>query len=689
VGILVLAVLAYLILRPSGGSTGASAKAKSIAVVYFENRTQVKELDKNLVSMLINNLSRNNGLTVVSEQRLFDLLKSLGKQDDAEIGRTNATEVARRAAAKNMMVGQILEVGSQWSFQANLIDVETGNVVNSAHFETSPKPEELFSVADKLTAQASEWLKASPSEPLRISDAATNSYDAYRYYEKGMQSDYRFEYDEAIQNFEQAVKLDSTFALAHMRLAELRGIFQAFTPIPGAGLRLARESIARAKKYSTNLSERDKKFIEVFDAMVQRDLEKYSRLLRELATEFPEDKEVLIWSAITWWMEGDLEGSVRVFERAIDLDHSYSNAYNMLAYACAGLGQYDRAFSAIRTYTALIPDAWNGYDSGCDIYMMAGRYEEALKQADEGLRRVPSQYPFYTRRAQVYFLMGRPEMAREAIKPLAQLGEGWPETLDRYSSLSFLLEGRVKDAIDILQKKIQQLMVKNNRVSVRTLRWFLARILLEQKRFNEALKELEELRSISESTFTGPFNPWPVICDYYAGLCYSGQGEFVQAESKAAEIRKAAETILHDRSYLSYSNGLMAEIELSRTRPQEASAALRLVSPMARMFFPRCRILEARISVQRGDKASALRDYDHMSNLVWIQSSPFGGDFLDFWLERSKLDYYRAQTYEHFGEKAEAIKFYEKAIYNWRNADKDYVNLVDAKARLAKLQGKK
>jgi len=45
--------------------------------------------------------------------------------------------------------------------------------------------------------------------------------------------------------------------------------------------------------------------------------------------------------------------------------------------------------------------------------------------------------------------------------------------------------------------------------------------------------------------------------------------------------------------------------------------------------------------------------------------------------------------YEEFNESVEAINFYEKAISNWRNADKDYVNLVDAKARLAKLRGGK
>jgi len=683
--LLVLAVLAYVILRPSGESTGASPKSQSLAVVYFENRTHLKELDRNLVSMLINNLARNNELTVVSEQRLFDLLKSLGKQDDADIGRTNATEVAKRAAAKNMLVGQILEVGAQWSFQANLIDVETGNVVNSAHVETAPKQEELFAVADMLTARVSDWLKASPSEPLRISDAATNSYEAYRYYEKGKQHSYRFERDEAIETFERAVKLDSTFALAHFQLALLRGFLQAFTLIPGRGLGLARESIVRAKRYAMNLSERDKKFVQAIDAMLQRDFKSYNVLVRELAEELPEDKEALLLSAITISLEGSPEQAVHMFERAIDLDRSYSDAYNLLGYACAAMGQYEKAFSAIKTYTALIPDAWNGYDSGCEVYMMAGRFEEALKQADEGLRRVPSFYYFYGRRAQVYFLMGRPEKAREAVKPWSHLGEGWPERMSHYTSLSFLTEGRIKEAVDILQQEVQRLRAKNDQVTERTAHWFLARMLMEQNKFEMSLRELQELKSLSELTFKGPFNAWPVICDYYSGLCFAKRGDFAQAEARAVAIRTAAETNIHDLYYLNFYKGLMAEIDLSRARLQEASAAMGQVLPMLRRYSPRFRILDAMISVQLGDKSNALKLYDHTYNNVPIAGSAFGGDFLDFWLERSKLDYYKGQMFEHFGDKAEAVKFYQKAIQNWKNADKDYPPYVEAKQRLAVL----
>ncbi len=62
-----------------------------------------------------------------------------------------------------------------------------------------------------------------------------------------------------------------------------------------------------------------------------------------------------------------------------------------------------------------------------------------------------------------------------------------------------------------------------------------------------------------------------------------------------------------------------------------------------------------------------------------------GGDFLDFWIEQAKLDYYLAMMHEHFGNRSEALSFYQKAVRKWRGADKEYPPYVDARQRLANL----
>jgi tetratricopeptide (TPR) repeat protein len=208
---------------------------------------------------------------------------------------------------------------------------------------------------------------------------------------------------------------------------------------------------------------------------------------------------------------------------------------------------------------------------------------------------------------------------------------------------------------------------------------------LEQKKFDEALVELDLVRKLSEEIRKGTYDPWPVICEYYRGLIFIRNGDFAQAETSASEMRQIAEMKLHDPYYLSHYNGLRAEIRLAQGEGREASSLLMNVLPSIRATFPRFRILDAKTAANLGDKTSALKLLDDTYNLEGMQFAIGGGDFLDFWLERSKLDYYKAKTYEQFGDKSEAIKFYQKAIQNWKNADKDYPPYVEAKERLALL----
>jgi hypothetical protein len=54
-----------------------------------------------LVTLLTTNLSRYKNIEVTSTQRLFDILKLLGKQDAPAIDKSLATDVAVRAGVKS------------------------------------------------------------------------------------------------------------------------------------------------------------------------------------------------------------------------------------------------------------------------------------------------------------------------------------------------------------------------------------------------------------------------------------------------------------------------------------------------------------------------------------------------------------------------------------------------------------
>ncbi|HSQ74638.1 MAG TPA: hypothetical protein VLT13_03735, partial [Bacteroidota bacterium] len=250
---------------------------------------------------------------------------------------------------------------------------------------------------------------------------------------------------------------------------------------------------------------------------------------------------------------------------------------------------------------------------------------------------------------------------------------------------SFAREGRMREAATLLEHRAGQARNAGDAFNEMMARFYLARLLQDAKRIADALKELERVTALSKEIRTDPANPWPLICDYYAGLCLAETGDHGRAEAKAEAMRLMIETTLRDTHFLTYYHGLMAEILLHQDKTREALASLDRIIPFARTNFPHLRMLDARIATQLGDRIRALELYGGARNLTQISYSSTMGDFLGFWIEQSKLDYYLAKAHEHFGDKADAVSFYQKALHNWRKADKEYPPFLDASAGLARL----
>jgi serine/threonine protein kinase len=253
--VVVLAMLWMLSQFISDRQTGMPAPGeKSIAVMYFENRSKEPDLDKILVDMLTTNLARHEEIEVVSSQRLFDILKNLGKLDVETIDRNVATQIANRAGVKTMLLGSIVQIGDQILINSQLTDVKTGSIIGSALVK-GEKIEDLFAMVDSLTEKVAGRLgimQAADQPPLKITEVTTHSFEAYRFYQRGLENFWRWEFSEARENFQRAIAIDSTFAMAHLNLGNLQGFWlvDPFTDLSSArnSLRLAHRHAAKATK---------------------------------------------------------------------------------------------------------------------------------------------------------------------------------------------------------------------------------------------------------------------------------------------------------------------------------------------------------------------------------------------------------------------------------------------------------
>ncbi|HVP35980.1 MAG TPA: serine/threonine-protein kinase, partial [Terriglobales bacterium] len=226
--IFILALL-FLVFKPFkfeiAPEEKAMAKENSLAVMYFENladREDKERLGEIVTNLLITGLSESQYMNVVSSQRLYDILKLLGKEGTKAVDRNVATEVATKAGAKWMLLGSILQEEPQIILTSQLVEVKSGRVLSSQRISGEPG-EKIFSIVDKLTVELKKGLSLpaeATKEPTRsVADVTTHSEEAYRYYLEGVDNIYKVYTKEAKESFQKALKLDSTFAMAYYRLA--------------------------------------------------------------------------------------------------------------------------------------------------------------------------------------------------------------------------------------------------------------------------------------------------------------------------------------------------------------------------------------------------------------------------------------------------------------------------------------
>ena len=143
--------------------------------------------------------------------------------------------------------------------------------------------------------------------------------------------------------------------------------------------------------------------------------------MNEALTSYPHDKH-LHWLA-GWWLQLDQNQSQRavaMFERVMQIDPKFADAYNEAAYCYARQGDMDKAFADIKRYTELVPNEPNPQDSFAEISRMAGRFDDALTHYRMSLKIDPTFHESQLGLGDTYALMGDQQKARaEYAKAIA------------------------------------------------------------------------------------------------------------------------------------------------------------------------------------------------------------------------------------------------------------------------------
>jgi tetratricopeptide (TPR) repeat protein len=220
----------YVGLTKGGLSLGpakasASEAAEGIAVVPFEVRGQDLEIwREGMMDLLANGLDGVGGFRTIDTRTLMARWNSL--VGDATTADLDATlRVARAVGARFALEGSVVGLGANVRLVANVYDVDTGREVATGRAEGPAA--DVLRLADELAVATMRNLLAAIGRGSTAGFAAetitTTSLDAMAAFLEGERHYRKGRFAEAVQNYEQAIAADSTFAIALVRLSEAYG----------------------------------------------------------------------------------------------------------------------------------------------------------------------------------------------------------------------------------------------------------------------------------------------------------------------------------------------------------------------------------------------------------------------------------------------------------------------------------
>jgi len=489
VAVLILLVFMFEPFRfEMGPDEEALAGENTLAVMYFENmadREDNARLGEIVADLLITDLSGSQYLNVVSSQRLYDILKLLGKEDIKRVDRSVASEVAREAQARWMLMGSILQVDPRIVLTVQLVEVESGNVLMSRRV-TGDENQTIFSLVDGLTVAIKRNLElpaqAEAEEDPAVADVTTQSREAYAYLIEGMDYARKLYVEEAKTSFGKALEYDSTFAAVYYRLALLE-----------AGPK-RKELIDKAMRHSGHASPKERLYISSLAAITDGDYEGGIEALEEVIERYPQDKEALsLLGAYYWQIYSDPGKTLEYLTRVVEIDPLYKQAYNIMTYAYGDLGEFEKAIWAINKYIELAPDEPNPHDTKGDLYASNGLLDEAIDSYRAALDIKPDFNFSLSKLGHMYLIkreFARAESCYTALS--ASRLEDWRSSGRTALALIPIYRGEFARALEVLDTGIAADRMEQYEGLDAAGKYMLkAMILVELERYDEAVAQAE------------------------------------------------------------------------------------------------------------------------------------------------------------------------------------------------------
>jgi len=256
---------------------------------------------------------------------------------------------------------------------------------------------ELGKTSLKLSATKMEGSELSPAIPLNITTDEIEDKSLVVWFNKGFALHNLGRYDEAINCFDEAIRLDPNLAPAWYN----KGL-----------------SLGKLERYEDAIN--------AFNEAIRLD---------------PNHANAWYSKGNALFSQGNYDEAIKAFDETIRLNPNYANAWNNKGNALHDLGKYDEAIKAFDETIRLDPNHANAwYNKGNALHDL-GKYDEAIKCYDEAIRLDPNHANAWNNKGNVFGRQGKYDDAINCFDEAIRLDPNYAEP---WYNKGTILEGQGK-----------------------------------------------------------------------------------------------------------------------------------------------------------------------------------------------------------------------------------------------------
>ncbi len=410
-------------LTDSRPGVAAKPPERSVAVLYFENLSGVKEdeyLRDGVTEDIITELSKIKGLKILSRPTV------LPYRDKS----VTAAQVGQQLKAAFVLAGSIRRAGNRLRISSQLLDAQTDSLLWSERYDREMA--DVFDVQDEIARKIAGALRVqlSPQEQEAISAKPTENLQAYDLFLRGKSYARRLtrqDFEFALQMFENAVALDPGFALAHAALANTCAQFHYHYEREPAWIERAVAASRRASALGKDAPE-----IKVAEAWILYADGKYDdtiRLIRQAVERKPDVEGGYYLLGRALFAAGKYQEVADLAEAGIAASGEDYNIYVPIINALGALGKSEalrnlvqQRVQVLEAHLRKMPEDARGRTLLATDYTQMGRADEAVREANLAIALRPNDAVVLYNVACTFGKLGRAQEALAALKKAWEAG---------------------------------------------------------------------------------------------------------------------------------------------------------------------------------------------------------------------------------------------------------------------------